>query len=407
MFEVEVVSREFIKPSSPTPHHLRKYQFSFLDQINPPVFMPLMLFYPADAANINLDRSIQLKSDAGVPYVEARASCQLLDVIRDPIPNELNRYHAFELDDVRDFTLAIQVTFFDCGGMAVAIGVSHKIADALSFFLFINTWAACGRGDNDDLIPRPLFDSATLFPPRNVGGYRHTTGIVKENIVTKRYVFDASKISTLRDKYADRSRAEFSRLPTRIEALSAFIWSRFMEATGAKDDPSKIYTVLHAVNLRTRANPPLPENYFGNISRIAISVPSLGSEEECCGIVNKMREAIRGVNSEYVKKIQEGEHFNFLKERAASIKSGQVVSFSFTSLCRFPLYEADFGWGKPVWVGSASLPFKNLIVFLDTKSGGGIETWINFKKEDMAKFEVDEEFLAHVSPSPDAKTLGV
>lgn len=32
----------------------------------------------------------------------------------------------------------------------------------------------------------------------------------------------------------------------------------------------------------------------------------------------------------------------------------------FTSLCILPLYEADFGQGKPVRVGSARLPFENL-----------------------------------------------
>ncbi|CAK9137371.1 unnamed protein product [Ilex paraguariensis] len=428
--QVEVISSEIIKPSSPTPDHLRKYQLSFLDQVSPPVFMPMVLFYPADADDkfSNVYRSNQLKkslseaitrfyplagrvvdnlyidcTEEGVHYVEARVNCQLSDVICDPIPSELNKFLPYELDDVRDLGLVIQVSFFDCGGMAVALGISHKVADALSFFMFLNSWAAIARGDAD--LPCPRFESATLFPPRDVAGFKPSTGIVKENIVTKRFVFSASKISALRDKYADNTTSEYPRRPTRIESLSAFIWSRFMAATEVKADPNKIYTVLHAVNLRTRIDPPLPEYYFGNISRLAIAVPSLDSKEECYGIFNKMREAIRSVNGDYVKKLGEGDkHLNFIKDRAERTTKGEVVSFSFTSLCRFPLYEADFGWGKPMWVGSASLNFKNLVVFLDTRSGDGIEAWVNLKGEDMAKFEVDKELLSFVSTSPDDKT---
>lgn len=178
-----------------------------------------------------------------------------------------------------------------------------------------------------------------------------------------------------------------------------------MASTQPKSDPNKIYTVLHAINLRTRLDPPLPNNYFGNISRIAISVPSMDADNRCSDIVNQMRNSIREVNVDYVKKLQESEgHLNFIKERAASISKGEVVPFSFTSLCRFPIYEADFGWGKPVWVGSARLTFKNLVTFFDTNSGNGIEAWVNLKEKDMAKFERDEEFLTYVSSTPNVKT---
>ncbi|KAK7832060.1 vinorine synthase [Quercus suber] len=52
--EVEVISKETIKPSSPTPDNLRHQQLSFLDQIQPPVYMPLVLFYPkVEGANFS------------------------------------------------------------------------------------------------------------------------------------------------------------------------------------------------------------------------------------------------------------------------------------------------------------------------------------------------------------------
>jgi shikimate O-hydroxycinnamoyltransferase len=43
------------------------------------------------------------------------------------------------------------------------------------------------------------------------------------------------------------------------------------------------------------------------------------------------------------------------------------------------------------------LIFPNLVTFFDRKSGSGVEVWINLDEEDMAKFEVDKELLAHVS----------
>ncbi|BBG93941.1 hypothetical protein Prudu_002100 [Prunus dulcis] len=88
-----------------------------------------------------------------------------------------------------------------------------------------------------------------------------------------------------------------------------------------------------------------------------------------------------------------------IKQSSENFLKGEMVTLSFTSLCRFPLYEADFGWGKPTWVGAPPLTFNNLVVFMDAKSGGGIEAYINMKEEDLAKLEGDNEFLAFVSPN--------
>lgn len=108
---------------------------------------------------------------------------------------------------------------------------------------------------------------------------------------------------------------------------------------------------------------------------------------------------IRKLDEEYVRMLGEGDkHLNTLKERTEMFTKGEMVSLNFTSLCRFPLYDADFGWGKPVWVSTAPMPFNNLVVFMDTHSGDGIEAWVNLKAEDMAKFVVDQELLAFVSP---------
>ncbi|KAL0351630.1 UNVERIFIED_CONTAM: (13S,14R)-1,13-dihydroxy-N-methylcanadine 13-O-acetyltransferase AT1 [Sesamum calycinum] len=44
--EGEIISREHIKPSSPTPLEQRTHKLSLLDQIVPPIYVPLVLYYP-------------------------------------------------------------------------------------------------------------------------------------------------------------------------------------------------------------------------------------------------------------------------------------------------------------------------------------------------------------------------
>ena len=208
-----------------------------------------------------------------------------------------------------------------------------------------------------------------------MAGYVPGIGIIKENIITNRYVFDASMIETLIAKYANSEGFENQKQPSRVKAL---------------------YSVHHAVNLRPRTNPPQPQSSFGNLFSVAITIPILKNGEEGHGLVHQVREGISKIDKDYVKKLQEGSQ-HFIRDHSSKFAKGEMVTFSFTSLCRFPPYETDFGWGKPIWVGPAALTYKNLITFIDTPSSDGIEAYVSLKKEEMDKFESDEEFLTFVS----------
>lgn len=43
--EVEIISREDIRPSSPTPSHLRVFNLSLLDHLIPSPYAPIILYY--------------------------------------------------------------------------------------------------------------------------------------------------------------------------------------------------------------------------------------------------------------------------------------------------------------------------------------------------------------------------
>ncbi|KAL2543328.1 HXXXD-type acyl-transferase family protein [Abeliophyllum distichum] len=396
--EVVVIYKEIIKPSSPTPDFLRKYKFSYLDQISPTLFMPLVYFYPADGKISNWERSNQLKkslsealtriyrlagrvvdnlyvdcNDAGVEFFQAKAEVEQSKILSNPIPDELNKFLPHDPNDFRDFCMAVQVSFLNCGGMVVGLMISHKIADAMSLHMFAKSWAAIARGDTN--IPDPKFDAATIFPPKD-----HVPGsnqvIKEESTVTKIFVFPTSKIDVHIDKYANTNGEK--RRPTRIEALSTFIWSRLMASTQVEENPNKIYSIEPIVNLRPRFDPPLSNDYFGNFWRAASLIITMDKDydKQSCGFVDKIREAISNVNGDYVARLRQG---NATK---TDIKDEQqLVRFLFTSLCRFPIYEVDFGWGRPIWVASANFGMKNKVAFFDSQSGNGIEAWITLKKE--------------------------
>ncbi|MBA0711544.1 hypothetical protein Golax_010712 [Gossypium laxum] len=407
--EVEVILEEIIKPSSPTPQQFRHYQLSSLDQQIPPVYNHLVLFYPAttNAQTYNFKLSVsqaltrfyplagRIKNnsivdcnDEGIPFKEAQVKCRLSDFLRDPLPQQLNKLYPFPLDDAAELPMGIQFNTFLCGGIGIGVCVSHKIGDALSFFTFLNTWAAIARGDTKNVV-LPELVSAKLFPPRNVSVPEPVMEKSEKDIATKRLVFSASKIEEIRAKYA----VDHEIRPSRIEALSAFIWSRFIASTKEKPSPNGFYVIFHTVNIRTKFEPPLSAQSFGNIFRLAVTVPSLDKgKDDGSNLVSQIRDSIRKIDKEYVRKLQAGE--DLFESTNQGDEKGETIPLVFTSLCRFPLYEADFGWGKPVWIGSASLSAKNLVVFMDTATGDGIEAWINLKEEDVAKFGSDEELLA-------------
>ncbi|KAK4268315.1 hypothetical protein QN277_024990 [Acacia crassicarpa] len=423
--DVEIISKEIVKPSFPTPQHLRHYHLSFLDQLSPQINNSWVYFFNthqtskpfniADASNHLKNSLSQVLSyfyplagrltntnfvdcnDDGVPYIETRVRCRLRHVIDNPSPAEVSKFLPYEMDEAVNTVAGVQVNVFDCGGLAIGVSMSHKVVDAFSYFQFIKNWAAVSRGGEPEQKIRTHFQSSSLFPPKDMSAYNLEFHIDK--IVCRRFVFEASVIESLRAKHSEKMKKidllEGTKQPSRIEVLSTFIWTMFKEAT-KEEGSKKNHLVAWTVNLRPRMDPPLPEHAFGNYSWLIRTFPTLDEKGECNDLGRKLREELSKIDKDFIVKLQEGEEWK--PQSSSSDSNEEIVAFAFTSLCWFPVYEVDFGWGNPVWAGPPAWKFKNVVVFKDTVSGdGGIEAFISLTEEDMAKLEGDEEFLEHVS----------
>ncbi|KAK9117444.1 hypothetical protein Sjap_016391 [Stephania japonica] len=338
-------------------------------------------------------------NDAGVDYLEANVNnCSLLDVITNPNTHSLRQLLPLDQPYTLESPLVlVQVNQFQCGGIAIGVCVSHKISDVYSLSAFINGWSSATRGDSK--VIAPLFELATLFPWKDKSddqGFEATEGHRKDVVVAKRFVFNASDIARLREK------ARNVESPTRVELVSAFIWKRFIELDRSRSCPTtKPYSAYHAVNLRKRRVPPLEEHSFGNMSSIVVALLTTKNDDndKYCSLVAKIRGAIRGIDGAFVKKLESGEegHLKNFEAGLMQASQGENEQINFSSWCRVSFYDADFGWGKPVWVTTISVDLKNLVILMDTRSGDGIEVWVNMLEEDIEGFASDPELLAFAS----------
>ncbi|KAI3445681.1 hypothetical protein Pfo_002346 [Paulownia fortunei] len=427
---VKVISKVIIKPSSPTPHTLRNLKLSFLDQLVPPFYVPVIFFYQADeltgltsnsdhaqisqqlkqslsdaltsfyplAGKLNLENFTVDCNDAGAELIEARVHARLSDAIQEPRMEELKQYLPLDPGTIINTAqgspspalLAVQISFFDCGGIAVGVCSSHHITDAASLVAFIGSWAAGCRGEKGKFSPSS-FDLAGHFPSKDLSdsGISLSIYVQKEKLVTKRFVFDKEKLAALKQAATSPSGSTVKD-PTRVEVVSAFIWKHFIEMGQSKN----LSAAWHVVNLRTRTSLPL-ENVSGNCILKQFFFPSTyEGVPEFHDLVSRLRNGIRAVSDEYISKARNGD--NYLNEISKSfdlVIKGEMESCGFSSWCRFPVYEVDYGWGKPVWVCPTSCPEKNVTFLMSTKDGDGIEAWVNMLESSSELLEIQFKLL--------------
>ncbi|KAJ9140208.1 hypothetical protein P3X46_030882 [Hevea brasiliensis] len=428
--EVQIISKETVKPSSSTPQHLRTYNLSLLDQLAPPVYIPIILFYSA-TGEISCKKSHLLKTsfsetlthfypfagrmkdcfsidcnDEGAPYVEAHVAGDMSTILQEPDIHQLEKLLPCNPHDVSpevssQVIVAAQVNYFDCGGMAVSVCIWHAIADASAVASFLTSWAAIARGATDE-IEGVIFDCTSLFPPQDMRSFS-LHNFLKEDLLSKimlkRFLFDSSKLADLREEVGNGPCLE---RPTRVEAVAALIWGAVMAADGEENqnETAEINAATISVGLRKRMIPPLPKLSIGNAYQVAMANFSKKEKQlNYNGLAGKLHESIGKMNNDYVRKIHAGGgYFQFLRTKGEELgKNPNLMKvFGFSSWCRFPFYEADFGWGKPNWVGTALTLYK-VAILIDTKDGQGIEAWVSLPKEDMVKFEQNPGICAYAS----------
>ncbi|KAM3381992.1 acetyl-CoA-benzylalcohol acetyltransferase-like [Capsicum galapagoense] len=426
--EIQIQITEMLKPSTPTPNHLRTLKLSMFDQPDASNYVPMLFHYlPSSEQNNTAEKCDKLKksladtlvnfyplagrfsrndlsihcNDQGAEYVETRVNADLAEFLHQLGPKVELLDHLLPWCNIVPMEstlllplLAIQVNIFNCGGLVIGIQISHSISDSYTIATFIKEWARVtqtGTATKDCL---PSFGHLpSLFPPRVVPLEHHqfsstpAPDIVSPKIVTRRFVFDASVIANLKDRI--NSSAPFVK-PTRVMAVLSLIWKVLVGISSAKRGHSRDSRLIIPINVRAKSKLPSLEHALGNCTLIGIPTLEANHKQELQDFVNSVGIALRktliSIGKASIDDIasmvidQSREYVN-----AFGQKDEKDIYLS-SSWCRFPWYEADFGWGKPFWVSSACRSLE-VIILMDTKDGDGIEAWISLKEDDIAELE--------------------
>ncbi|WCJ19294.1 HXXXD-type acyl-transferase family protein [Euphorbia peplus] len=443
---VDIISKEIIKPSSHI-QNPKPFKFPLFNQLTPTTYTPIILFYPTinhpnitfpqilTRLKLSLSQTLNFfypysgrvvdnqhidNFNEGVPFLVARVSGieKLSDYLKNPKIEFLNNFLPcqpyFKETDLGNIPLvAFQVNVFPCGGIVLGWVASHKLIDAPSGSSFINAWASISRnGVLPEIMQPNCTQGSQFFPPKDPFPEEHLSlmeslWFTRENYVTRRFIFDAKAIAALRTKATGERDGKIIK-PSRIEALSCFIWKCCMGASRVVSVTPKAWILVEAVNLRRRTKPPMSNTSIGDLFWWATALADASLEsKELHELSFLLHDAIALYGSDYMETLQGEEGFGTMSDYCSQLEGlfsdEKPDIFAFTSWCHQGITKVDFGWGEPHWVGilgKAGPEFRNLTVFVDARDGNGIEAWITLDEQRMKTFERDPEFLAYASPNP-------
>uniref|UniRef100_K4BPC3 Uncharacterized protein n=1 Tax=Solanum lycopersicum TaxID=4081 RepID=K4BPC3_SOLLC len=188
---IPIISKKIIKPSSPTPSTQRWHNLSLIDQVVDNLYMPFVFFYsnhqvatiPKHQFSEFLTNSLSKTlasyypwagslinnatiecDDHGAEFFEVEINSSMNEVIHNPdltFPKGLS--WGYLSSSTSGVLIVVQLSHFECGGIALSLCMSHKVGDACSAYFFLRDWARLTREPKLALSP-PYFVQDSLMP---------------------------------------------------------------------------------------------------------------------------------------------------------------------------------------------------------------------------------------------------
>ncbi|XP_030537197.1 BAHD acyltransferase DCR [Rhodamnia argentea] len=368
-----------------------------------------------------------LCNDAGVDFIEAKAKHLTVRGVLSPdrdVPDCVKQFFAF--DRTVSYNghflplLAVQITEL-ADGVFVGCTVNHAVTDGTSFWHFFNAFAEAAQGskrpsNSPDFHRENVFISPSAVLRLPSGGPAATfsqdeplrerifhfsrAAILKMKLVANSAGVSPAVAEIMGKQSNDGFKAGNNKVaPTEISSFQSLCGKLWRSVTRARKlAPSKITTFRMAVNCRHRLEPRLEPYYFGNAIQ---SIPTVASAGEllshdlgwCAGLLH------RNVVAHGDATVRRGVEGWEREPRLFPLGNFDGASITMGSSPRFPMYENDFGWGRPLAVrsGRANKFDGKISAFPGREGGGSVDLEVVLAPETMAGLENDVEFMQYVS----------
>ncbi|KAL4652377.1 hypothetical protein ACB092_01G229000 [Castanea dentata] len=303
--------------------------------------------------------------------------------------------------------LSLQVTAFSNCGLCIGITTHHAFLDGKSSTMFMKAWAhLCKLGGNAlSLVPEltPSFDRMVIKDPAGLDSIYSNGWLNQDGPHNK-----SLKVWELKTP-PGVARGAFELTRTKLEKLGQLITS-ILEENNEQEQPvhlsrltltfaytwvclAKVEAVrdnkLHLginVDARSRLEPSVPGNYFGNCPTACIAIAErneLLGEKGVAVAAKAISEAIRNLDDGVLKGAEKWLSLLLTLKKDKLFDGVPGIAGS----SRFELYNTDFGWGKPTKVEMISIDKTGAIRVSETRDGaGGIEIGMVLNKHVMEEF---------------------
>ncbi|XP_040999995.1 shikimate O-hydroxycinnamoyltransferase-like [Juglans microcarpa x Juglans regia] len=366
----------------------------------------LVPFYPmAGRLKRDTDGRIEIDCNAeGVLFVEADTT-SVVDDFGDFAPTLELRQLIPAVDYSKGIEsyplLVLQVTYFKCGGVSLGVGMQHHAADGFSGLHFVNTWSDMARGldltlppfiDRTLLIardpPQPAFQHIEYQPPPPMKTPPvNSTKSGPDTTLVSIFKITRDQLNTLKAKSKeDGNSVSYSS----YEMLSGHVWRCTCMARGLPEDQeTKLYI---ATDGRSRLHPPLPPGYFGNVIFTATPMAVAGDlqSKPTWYAASRIHDALARMDNEYLRSALD--YLELQPDLSALVRGAHTFrcpNLGITSWIRLPIHDADFGWGRPIFMGPGGIPYEGLSFIIPSSSStdNSLSVAIALQHEHMKVFE--------------------
>uniref|UniRef100_A0A0K8WMF2 Hydroxycinnamoyl-CoA shikimate/quinate hydroxycinnamoyl transferase n=1 Tax=Acacia koa TaxID=468172 RepID=A0A0K8WMF2_ACAKO len=368
----------------------------------------LVPFYPM-AGRLRRDEDGRVEIDCngeGVLFVEAETT-SLIDDFGDFAPTLELR----QLIPAVDYSggietyplLVLQVTYFKCGGVSLGVGMQHHAADGFSGLHFINTWSDMARGLDLTLPPfidrtllrardppQPVFEHIEYKPPPTMKSPVQTASKPGSDnnppAAVSIFKMTRDQLNALKAKSKE---AGNTITYSSYEMLAGHVWKSTCKARALPDDQeTKLYI---ATDGRSRLQPPLPPGYFGNVIFTATPMAMAGDlmSKPTWFAASRIHNALSRMDNEYLKSALD--YLELQPDLKALVRGAHTFrcpNLGITSWVRLPIHDADFGWGRPIFMGPGGIAYEGLSFILPhSNNDGSLSVAIALQPEHMKVFK--------------------